>query len=154
MLKWSSSTALALALIVGSAAEAQMASKNQKVDVLRVGSRLACQCGGCSDTVATCSMYGCWSHSAKEKIAKMQSAGVSDSGIIDDFVKAYGKGIYRGAPNTFGWLVPYLILALGAAAVIMFVRHARRRPKPALVMDPRLAQYNEQIDKELQNLDR
>jgi hypothetical protein len=38
--------------------------------------------------------------------------------------------------------------------VILFVRHARRRPKPALVMDPRLTQYNEQIDKELQNLDR
>lgn len=154
MLKWSSSVALALALITGGAAFAQMASRNQKVDVLRVGSRLACQCGGCSDTVATCSMYGCWSHSAKEKIAKMQAAGISDSAIIDDFVKAYGKGIYRGAPNTFGWLVPYLILALGAAAVILFVRHARRRPKPSLVMDPRLAQYNEQIDKELQNLDR
>ena len=145
--------ALALALTSG-IAQAQMASKNQKVDVLRVGSRLACQCGGCSDTVATCSMYGCWSHTAKEKIAKMQAAGVSDSAIIDDFVKTYGKGIYRGAPNTFGWLVPYLILALGAAAVIAFVRHARRRPKPALVMDPRLAQYNEQIDQELQNLDR
>jgi cytochrome c-type biogenesis protein CcmH/NrfF len=98
-------------------------------------------------------MYGCWSHTAKEKIAKMQSAGVSDQGIIDDFTKAYGKGIYRGAPNTFGWLVPYLMLALGAAAVIAFVRHARR-PKPSLVMDSRLSQYNEQIEKELQNLDR
>jgi cytochrome c-type biogenesis protein CcmH/NrfF len=151
--KWSSKVALGLVLTLG-IAQAQMASKNQKVDVLRVGSRLACQCGGCSDTVATCSMYGCWSHTAKEKIAKMQAAGISDSAIIDDFTKAYGKGIYRGAPNTFGWLVPYLILALGAAAVILFVRHARRRPKPALVMDPRLTQYNEQIDKELQNLDR
>jgi hypothetical protein len=49
--------------------------------------------------------------------------------------------------------VPCLILALGAAGVIAFVRHARR-PKPSLVMDPRLSQYNEQIEKELQNLDR
>lgn len=98
-------------------------------------------------------MYGCWSHSAKEKIAKMQAAGIADSAIIDDFTKAYGKGIYRGAPNTFGWLVPYLMLALGAAVVIAFVRHARR-PKPSLVMDSRLSQYNEQIEKELQNLDR
>ena len=151
--KPSSSVALVFALLVSGAAQAQMASRNQKVDVLRVGSRLACQCGGCSDTVATCSMYGCWSHSAKEKIAKMQAAGISDSAIIDDFIKAYGKGIYRGAPNTFGWLVPYLILALGTVVVIAFVRRARRR-KPSLVMDPRLSQYNEQIEKELQNLDR
>ena len=151
MFKWSSSVVLALALTLGSAAQAQMAGK--KLDVRRVGSRLACQCG-CPDTVASCSMMGCpFSPAARDKIAKMQTEGVSDSAIIDDFVKAYGKGIYRGAPNTFGWLVPYLILALGAVGVIAFVRHARR-PKPSLVMDPRLSQYNEQIEKELQNLDR
>ena len=46
-----------------------------------------------------------------------------------------------------------IMLALGGAIVIAFVRHARR-PKPSLVMDPRLSQYNEQIEKELQNLDR
>jgi len=152
MFKWSSSVALALVLTLGGAALAQMASKNQKVDVLRVGSRLACQCGGCSDTVATCSMYGCWSHTAKEKIAKMQAAGVPDSSIVDDFVKTYGKGIYRSEPNTLGWLVPYLALALGTVVVIWFVRRSRRL-KPALVVDARLARYNDQIEQELQNLE-
>src|SRR5580700_2472850 len=105
-----SSSKIALALILCGAAQAQMASKNQKGDVLRGGSRVACQCGGCSDTVATCRMYVCWAHTAKETLAKMQAAGISDAAIIEDFPKAYGKGIYRGAPNTFGWLVPYLIL--------------------------------------------
>ena len=47
----------------------------------------------------------------------------------------------------------YLILALGTLAVIWFLRRARRR-KPVLVVDPRLAQYNEEIEKELQNLDK
>jgi len=149
--KWNSSVALALALTLCVVAQAQMAGK--KLDVRRVGARLACQCG-CPDTVASCSMMGCpFSPAAREKIAQMQSAGTKDPDIIADFVKAYGQGIYRGAPNTFGWLVPCLILALGAAGVIAFVRHARR-PKPSLVMDPRLSQYNEQIEKELQNLDR
>ena len=155
MLQWSSKVVLALAL-VASAAQAQMASRNQKVDVLRVGSRLACQCG-CSDTVASCSMLGCsFSSPARNKITKMQTAGLSDSAIIDDFIKAYGQGIYRGAPNTFGWLIPYLTLAAGAWLVVAFVRRARRRPKPALpvIDDPGLSQYKEQIDKELQNLDR
>lgn len=151
MFQWSSKTALAIALLAG-CAYAQMASSNQKVDVRRVGARLACQCG-CPDTVASCSMLGCsFSHPAKEKIAQMQAQGASDSSIIDTFVKTYGSQIYRGAPNSFGWLVPYSMLALGALAIVLFVRRARR-PKPVLVMDPRLAQYNEQIEKELQNLD-
>jgi cytochrome c-type biogenesis protein CcmH len=153
MFQWSSRAALAIALVINGAALAQMSSRNQKVDSLRVGSRLACQCG-CSDTVATCSMLGCgFSHPAKEKIAQMQAAGASDATIIDDFIKTYGKGIYRGAPNAFGWLVPYAILALGSIVVIGFVRRARR-PRPALVSDARLARYNDQIEQELQNLDR
>src|SRR5258706_3735270 len=125
MFQWSSRLVI-LALCATAIATAQMAGRNQKVDAYRVGSRLACQCG-CSDTVATCSMLACsFSHPAKEKIAQMQATGASDSTIIDDFVKAYGKGIYRGAPNAFGWSVPYAILALGAILVTVFVRRALR----------------------------
>jgi len=133
-------------------ASAQMPSPGSAA--YRVGSRLACQCG-CSDTVATCSMLGCgFSHPAKQKIAQMQSAGTSDSAIIDDFIKTYGQGIYRGAPNALGWLVPYAILALGTLTVIVFVRRLLRRPKPALVTDARLARYSDEIEQELHNLDR
>src|SRR5712691_10551407 len=140
------SSRVILILALATAASAQMASSTQ--NMRRVGARLACQCG-CPDTVASCSMLGCsFSHPAKEKIAQMQAAGVADSAIIADFVKAYGQGIYRSEPNAFGWLVPYLGLALGAVVVIWFVRRSRR-PKPSLVMDPRLARYNEQIDQEL-----
>src|SRR5437867_10415789 len=152
MFQWSSRLII-LALCTAALLPAQMASRNQKVDAYRVGSRLACQCG-CSDTVATCSMLGCgFSHPAKEKIAQMQADGASDASIIDTFIKQYGNGIYRGAPNAFGWAVPYAILALGLAMVIAFVRRARR-PKPVLVNDARLARYNEQIEQELHNLDR
>jgi cytochrome c-type biogenesis protein CcmH/NrfF len=152
MFQWSSRL-IVLVLCLAAMAAAQMASRNQKVDAYRVGSRLACQCG-CSDTVATCSMLGCgFSHPAKEKIAQMQATGASDASIIDTFIKEYGQGIYRGAPNAFGWAVPYAILALGAALVIWFLRRTRR-PKPVLVNDARLARYNDQIEQELQNLDR
>jgi len=91
-------------------------------------------------------------HPAKDKIAQMQAAGAPDSTIVDDFIKAYGKGIYRSEPNTLGWLVPYLALALGTVVVIWFVRRSRRL-KPALVVDARLARYNDQIEQELQNLE-
>ena len=150
MSRLSSNVAL-LALALMAPVWAQMASTNQ--NMRRVGARLACQCG-CSDTVASCSMLGCsFSHPAKEKISQMQAAGVPDASIIDDFVKAYGKGIYRSEPNTLGWLVPYLALAMGTVVVIWFVRRSRR-PKPALVMDARLARYNDQIEQELQNFDK
>ena len=152
MFQWSNKL-IVLALCLAFQAMAQMPSRNQKVDAYRVGSRLACQCG-CSDTVATCSMLSCgFSHPAKEKIAQMQTAGSSDAAIIDTFIKEYGQGIYRAAPNAFGWLIPYAMLLLGGAAVIVFVRKAMRRPKPVLVSDARLARYNEQIEQELQNLD-
>jgi cytochrome c-type biogenesis protein CcmH/NrfF len=145
------SSKLVLALTLLTPVWGQMASTNQ--NMRRVGARLACQCG-CSDTVASCSMLGCsFSHPAKEKIAQMQAAGVPDSSIVDDFVKTYGKGIYRSEPNTLGWLVPYLALAMGTVVVIWFVRRSRR-PKPALVTDARLAHYNDQIEQELQNLDK
>ena len=84
---------------LAAAAQAQPRVPSQQVDVRRVGARLACQCG-CPDTVASCSMLGCsFSHPAKEKIAQDAGSGVTDSTIIDDFIKAYGKGIYRGEPE-------------------------------------------------------
>jgi len=128
MSQWSSSAVLVVALMAAEAGLAQMASRNQKVDVMRVGSRIACQCG-CPDTVATCSMYGCWSHKAKQLIAQKQAAGVSDAAIVDDFIKEYGRDIYRGAPNQLGWVIPYGMLALGAVFVMWFVRRAQR-PEP------------------------
>ena len=143
--------AMVLAVVLLTPASAQMAGNNQ--NMRRVGARLACQCG-CPDTVASCSMLGCgFSHPAKEKIAQMQAAGVPDASIVEDFVKTYGQKIYRAEPNTFGWLVPYLALAFGTALVIWFVRRSRRS-KPALVMDARLARYNDEIEQELHNLDR
>ncbi|HTM52161.1 MAG TPA: cytochrome c-type biogenesis protein CcmH [Bryobacteraceae bacterium] len=145
------SSATVLAIVLLTPAAAQMAGNNQ--NMRRVGARLACQCG-CPDTVASCSMLGCgFSHPAKEKIAQMQAAGVPDAAIVEDFVKTYGQKIYRAEPNTFGWLVPYLALAFGTALVIWFVRRSRRS-KPALVMDARLSRYNDEIEQELQNLDR
>ena len=160
MFKWSSSVALALALTLGGAALAQMASKNQKVDVLRVGSRLACQCGGCSDTVATCSMYGCWSHTAKEKIAKMQEEGKPDDFIVASFVKDGGLSVLAEPPqsgfNLVGWLMPFIAITLGVGAILFYVK--KYRPQSATADLPEIDQtvlnrYRERIDKDLAKLD-
>jgi len=135
---------------------AQTAAEKPSVDVRRVGAHIACQCG-CKDTVATCAMLECsFSKPAKERIAKMQAAGMPDKAIIDQFVAEYGPSIYRGDPSAFGWLVPYLLIAPGLALIWWFVRRYRKpRPIPEMPVsdDPELAKYNEQIEKDLAHLD-
>jgi cytochrome c-type biogenesis protein CcmH len=146
-------SALALLVAVFGAA-AQDAAQRQSVNVLRVGHRLACLCG-CNDTFATCSMLECsFCKPAKERIAKMQSQGTSDQAIIDLFIREYGQQIYREEPNAWGWIIPYAALVPGLALLVWFVRrYYRPRLQPAggaPAVDPR---YNEQIEKELADLD-
>jgi cytochrome c-type biogenesis protein CcmH/NrfF len=84
----------------------------------------------------------------------MQMAGATDQQIIDDFIKENGPRIYRGAPSSFGWIVPYVVLAMGGVFLVWLVRRYRMRPAAALPeVDPKLARYNDQIEKELASLD-
>lgn len=154
MRRWRSSLLLAVLAV---AALAQTASEKPSVDVLRVGHRLACQCG-CKDTVATCSMLEChFSKPAKLRIAKLQAQGMSDQAIIDQFIAEYGPGIYRAAPNAWGWIIPYASVGLGLVVVWLVIRrYMRPRPAPAggpAPDDAALAKYNEQIEKDLSRLD-
>jgi cytochrome c-type biogenesis protein CcmH len=136
---------------------AQTVAEKPSVDVRRVGAHIGCQCG-CKDTVATCAMLECsFSKPAKEKIAKLQAAGETDKGIIDQFVAAYGPTVYRGDPSAYGWLVPYLLIAPGLALIWWFVRRYRK-PRPIAEIGPvpddtELNKYHEQIEKDLQHLE-
>jgi cytochrome c-type biogenesis protein CcmH len=137
---------------------AQTAAEKPSVDVRRVGSRLACQCG-CKDSVATCSMLEChFSKPAKERIAKMQADGMPDQAILDVFVKEFGRKVLLDVPSPFGWIVPYASIGVGLAVIWMFIRKYRK-PKPLAevgpveIDDPALAKYREQIEKDLARLD-
>lgn len=146
-----------LAVLVAVAALAQTASEKPSEAVLRVARHLACQCG-CTDTVATCSMLECsFSKPAKERIARQLAAGMSDQAILDQFINDYGKGVFRGDPSAYGWAIPYASLVVGLGIIWLFVRKYRK-PRPMtelgpLPEDPALAKYNEQIEKDLSQLD-
>ena len=144
----------AFAFLTAGAGTAQMSSRDSKLDVYRVGSHLACQCG-CKDTVASCSMPGCgFSTPGRARIIKMQHEGVADADIIQAFIKEYGQDIYRSSPNSAGWIVPYLALGLGGVIAVWYVRRLFR-PKPALPsLDPQVTRYSAEIEKELSDLDR
>ncbi len=146
-----------LLVLVAVAALAQTASEKPSEAVLRVGRHLACQCG-CTDTVATCSMLECsFSKPAKERIARQLAAGMSDQAIVDQFVADYGKGVFRGDPSAFGWLIPYASILIGLGVIWLFVRKYRK-PRPLAELqpvpeDPALAKHIEQIEKDLSQLD-
>jgi cytochrome c-type biogenesis protein CcmH/NrfF len=148
-----------LPALLAAAALAQTASEKPSVDVRRVGSHLSCQCGGCKDSVATCSMLEChFSKPAKERIAQMQSVGYTDRQIVQAFVRDYGAGIYLADPNAWGWIVPYISVGIGLVVVWMFIKKYRR-PKPIAELgpielnDPALDKYKEQIEKDLASLE-
>jgi cytochrome c-type biogenesis protein CcmH/NrfF len=145
-------------LLLATLAFAQTAAEKPSVDTRRVGSRLACQCG-CKDSVATCSMLECsFSKPAKERIAKMQSLGMTDAQIIDAFIRDYTAGIYLAPPSAFGWLVPYAAAGVGLLVIWWFLASIRKpRPLPELTPihldDPALEKYKDQIEKDLANFE-
>jgi len=148
-----------LIALVTVAALAQTASEKPSVDVRRVGARLACKCGGCKDSVATCSMLECgFSKPAKERIAQMQSLSYADKQIVDAFIRDNGSGIYLSEPNAWGWIVPYATVGVGLVVIWMFLKKYRK-PKPIAeigpleVDDPALEKYKDQIERDLASME-
>ena len=109
--------------------------------------------------MATCSMLECgFSKPAKERIAKLQAARMSDQAIIAAFVQENGQGIYLAEPNAFGWLVPYSAVGLGLGVILLFLRkyrkvHSTAMAGPIEVDDLALEKYKDQIEKDLSKLD-
>ncbi len=147
----------AFTVLVAAAALAQTASDRQGVDVFRVGARIACKCGACSSTLASCNMLECgFGKPAKERIFKMQHAGMTDAAILDTFLKEYGQEIFRSEPNVYGRLVPYSILVLGAFFIVWLMRRYYRKPALAgapAADSPELSRYRAQIEKDLSQLE-
>lgn len=135
----------------------QSATQLVSPEIRRVGDKLACKCGVCNNTVATCQMLQChYSHPARTKIADMQKQGKSDEVIVASFVKEGGLAALAAPPtegfHLMGYLMPFIAILLGFAAIAIYWKRFRR-PVAAVELpqiDPR---YRERIDKELANLD-
>jgi cytochrome c-type biogenesis protein CcmH len=144
--------------VVVVAAIGQTISEKPTADVRRVGARMQCQCG-CKDSVSTCNMLECsFSKPAKERIARMQATGYSDSQIVEAFIRDYGQQIYLAPPSAFGWIVPYIGLAFGLVVIWGFVKKYSK-PKamtemgPMEIDDPALEKYREQIEEDLKKIE-
>jgi cytochrome c-type biogenesis protein CcmH/NrfF len=153
-----------LFFVLAAAALAQSESQLQSDEVKRVGVHMNCQCGGCNENL-NCNMSAGQCHfckPARAKIYQMESAGMSDSGIIASFVKEYGDKILRPDPNSLFWVVPYVALGLAGLVLVLVLRSLmRKRPGmklatvqgPVVDDDPELARYRDAIEKETSKLE-
>lgn len=125
-------------------------------DVNRVGSRLACRCGGCRNTVGDCPMLHCGSSDPKRhRIFEMKQQGMSDDAIVNTFVKEEGI-VALASPPTQGlgpiitWLGPGIALLLGFLIYSWYVRRNRKQPEQLMPADQAvLDRFQSQIDREL-----
>lgn len=156
MRQWKTS---ALFVLLAVASLAQTASVSTLTPaVKRVGTRLACLCGGCRNSVGDCAMLNChYAAPARQRIATMLAEGMSDEQIIDVFVKERGLQALVTPPaegfHLLAWITPFAAIGAGLAAIWMFIRKFRR-PLPAAEADlETLARYRKQIEKDLSKFD-
>lgn len=128
-------------------------------EVRRVGDRLACLCGSCKNTVATCQMLGChYTAPARARITAMAKQGKSDDEIVADFVKREGqKALAAPAAEGFGltaWLAPPLAALAGIGFIAWFIRRSRKPVAAAPVLNEGdVEKYQQAAERELSRFD-
>ena len=152
--------AIVLALVLAALCVAQVSSQFVTADIRRAGDKLACLCGACKNTVATCPMLGChYALPAREKIAKMQAAGMSDQAIVDAFVKETGLRALAVPPaegfNALAWIMPFVAIGLGLIAIWLWIKkfHPKHAAPTPEIPPEVLARYQDRIDQDLTKQD-
>ena len=136
---------------------AQDSTSYWTADVMRVGQRLACRCGGCRNTVGDCPMLHCESADPKRhRIYDMKQKGASDDDIVNAVVREEGIVSLATPPSTgFGpvltWVMPGIALLLGFFVYSWFVKRNRKTPAPITPVDQAMMdKFRAQIDHELE----
>jgi cytochrome c-type biogenesis protein CcmH/NrfF len=135
-MKRSSITTIALFLLVTGLSLPQSATTYVTPEIRRVGDQLACKCGSCNNTVATCQMLEChYTAPARQKIAAELKAGKSDQQIIDGFVKEAGIAALAAPPTSgfslLSYLMPFVAIMFGLAAIMLYWQRFRKRTETA-----------------------
>ncbi len=150
-----------LLLVLAAVCLPQTATQLVTPEIRRVGDKLACKCGVCNNTVATCQMLEChYSLPARQKIATLQQQGRSDDTILASFVKESGISALSSPPaegfNILGYLMPIIGIVAGLGAILLFLKKSKQYRIPATVPpldNEMLARYKERIDKDMAKLE-
>jgi cytochrome c-type biogenesis protein CcmH/NrfF len=137
---------------------AQSAEELESPAVNRVAVKLLCPCGCKMNMACRMEPYPCrtcWEN--KKKILKLQSAGLSDQAILDQFAQEQGKEVVANPPGIMGSLSMYSAAFIGLILVVWVIRRYSRKGAVAAaavpVHDPELDRYHDQIEKEVEKLD-
>ena len=137
---------------------AQSAEELESPAVNRIAMRLNCPCG-CKQNMA-CRMdpypcRTCWEN--KKKILAMEKEGMSDNQILAAFKQEMGPDVIATPPGIIGSMLSYTAAALGLILVAFVIRKYRRKEVSVAAgtppVDPLLARYHDQIEKEVEKLD-
>ncbi len=127
-------------------------------DVMRVGGRLACRCGGCRNTVGDCPMLRCDSASPKrQRIFDMKQKGMSDDAIVAQIVQEEGIVALATPPSqgfwpVLTWVMPGIALVLGFLVYSWWVKRNQKAPVELTDADKAtLERFHAQIDRELED---
>jgi cytochrome c-type biogenesis protein CcmH/NrfF len=150
--------------LAASGATAPTGAPSDTAMAFDVEEALTCQCG-CGLTVHRCNHLNCPSAiPMKEEIAKRIAQGQTKEQILDYFRNTYGEKVLS-APTLSGfnlaaWIVPFVVLAIGAVAVTRVARRwARETPKPGAAPPPEPAPaaddpYRARLAREIEEFDR
>lgn len=149
-------------LVLASLTMAQVSSELITPEIRRVGSRLACLCKSCKNSVGDCAMLAChYSKPAREKIRDQQAAGKTDDQIVQSFVDEQGRQALVVPPaegfSGLAWWTPPFMVGLGLALIYWFIRRMSGASAPIAarprVDDQMLNRYKDSIEKDLAKLD-
>jgi cytochrome c-type biogenesis protein CcmH len=148
-----------LLLMLAAVCLPQSATRLVTPEIRRVGDRLACKCGVCNNTVATCQMLEChYTNPAREKIGEMQKAGLNDQQIVDAFVKEGGIAALAAPPtegfHLLGYIMPFIVMGLGFGVILLWMKHFRK-PQPAIPSLESIAdeRYRKRVEQETADID-
>jgi len=125
--------ALQLALL-SLAVFALLGAGDEAARVDHLGHRLMCVCG-CNQILLECNHVGCqYSDRMRGELMTALDRGDSDDLTLQALVQKYGTTV-MAAPTTTGfnriaWIMPFVALVGGLAAVVILVRAWKMRPAP------------------------
>lgn len=97
-----------------------------------LGHKLMCACS-CNQVLLECNHVSCpLSPGMRNEISAGIARGDSDDLVLQAFVQKYGPTVLLAPPTTgfnrTAWVMPYLVLVLGVATVVLIVRSWKNRP--------------------------
>lgn len=120
---------LHVALLIG-ASLTMLGAGSSTTTLDRIGHKLVCQCG-CGQILMECNHVGCpVSPVMISELRTQLDTGASEATILNTFMAKYGPVVLaapiRGGFDIVAWVMPVVVLLLGAGGLLLLLQRSRR----------------------------